>query len=112
MLRVIVLLVAGAILMALFVNAGGSNSGDQAGRRPSPSAPHEATGCSASKRAVTARLKAPSTAQFSDCYSTTADGVQTVTLTVDSQNGFGAMIRSKWVTKVRNNQVEQVGQYQ
>lgn len=71
-------------------------------------AQHSQTGCSASRRAIEAQLKAPSSAQWVDCNSTTSAGVQTVTLTVDSQNGFGAMIRSRWVTTVRNGSVETV----
>ncbi len=75
-----------------------------------PDPPHEATGCSASRRAVEARLKSPSSAKWGDCFSTTAGGVQTVRLSVDSQNAMGAMLRSQWITTVRNNVVESVAQ--
>jgi len=74
------------------------------------SAPHAFTGCSASKRAIEARLRSPGSAKWGDCSSTTSNDMQTVTLTVDSQNGFGALVRSQWVTKVRNNVVESVTQ--
>lgn len=72
--------------------------------------PHAATGCSASRRAIADRLKSPSSAKWVDCHSTTSNDVQTVVTTVDSQNSFGAMLRTQWVTKVRNNTVESVVQ--
>lgn len=72
--------------------------------------PGPTTGCSASRRAVEAQLKAPASAKWGDCESTTTGGTQTVRLTVDSQNGFGAMIRSRWVTTVRDNTVISVTQ--
>ena len=75
-----------------------------------PTPPHEATGCSASQRAIEARLKAPSSAKWIDCVSTTSGGVQTVRLSVDAQNAYGAMLRSHWVTTVRGNNVESVTQ--
>lgn len=77
-----------------------------------PDPPHAQTGCSASRRAIEARLKSPASAKWGDCLSTTSDGVQTVRLVVDSQNAFGAMLRSLWVTTVRNNNVETVVQLQ
>lgn len=49
---------------------------------------------------VEARLKAPSTADFSDTSATEAGGTWTVTGAVDSENGFGAMLRSTYVCKV------------
>lgn len=73
--------------------------------RNAASDPGPTTGCSASRRAIEARLKSPASAKWGDCNSTTAGGMQTVRLTVDSQNGFGAMIRSQWVTTVRDNAV-------
>ena len=73
-------------------------------------APHAQTGCSAARRAVEARLRSPASAKWGDCHSTTRDGVQTVRVSVDSQNGFGALIRSEWMATVRNNSVESVVQ--
>jgi hypothetical protein len=56
------------------------------------------------KNSVRNHLKAPSTAKFRDYFgdqapsiSGTGDGPYTVISTVDSQNGFGAMIRSSFV---------------
>ena len=72
--------------------------------------PYDQTGCSASKRAVEARLKSPGSAKWVSCRVTTEAGVQTVTLAVDSQNAYGGLVRSEWITKVRNNNVESVGQ--
>ena len=57
-----------------------------------------------SKRFVTQALKAPSTAEFPgmDGYVATdlGEGKYRVQSYVDSQNGFGAMIRSDWTTVV------------
>lgn len=51
----------------------------------------------ACREAVEDRLKAPSTAEFSDEESEkAADGEYTVTGAVDSQNGFGAMVRNTY----------------
>ena len=72
--------------------------------------PHSQTGCSASRRAIEAQLKSPGSAKWVDCTSTPSAGVQTVTLTVDSQNSYGALTRTQWVTTVRNNTVEKVQQ--
>lgn len=86
------------------------------GRGPAPATtvsvadPYDQTGCSASRRAVSSRLRAPGTAKWVSCRVTTTAGVQTVTLAVDSQNAMGALIRSEWVTQVRNNDVESVAQ--
>lgn len=85
-------------------------SASLSGLTPSEDTPHAATGCSASRRAISERLKSPSSAKWVDCHSTTSNGVQTVVTTVDSQNSFGAMLRTQWVTKVRNNTVESVTQ--
>lgn len=72
--------------------------------------PYDQTGCSASKRAVSAKLRSPGSAQWVSCRVTTSAGVQTVTLAVDSQNAMGGLIRSEWMTQVRNNNVESVAQ--
>lgn len=47
------------------------------------------------------RLKAPSTADFHHDSATAAGDVWTVSGAVDSENGFGAMIRSDYVCQVR-----------
>jgi len=85
------------VLMGVF-------SGDPSGS----SAPHEQTGCSASRRAIGQQLKSPGSAQWVDCHSTTTAGVQTVTITVDSQNSYGGLVRSQWVATVKDNSVERV----
>lgn len=55
--------------------------------------------------AIKERLKAPATAEFSDCTEVNAkkqpDGTWGVAGYVDSQNSFGAMIRSQWVIQMR-----------
>lgn len=52
---------------------------------------------------VREQLKAPSTAAFSNVEIEDKDeyGRYLVTLTVDAQNGFGAMLRSQWVVVLR-----------
>jgi hypothetical protein len=77
-----------------------------------PSQTHEKMGCTASERAIKDRLKSPAGANFLDCYSTTRDGTQTVSTSVDSQNSFGASVRSYWVTTVRDGAVTSVVQKQ
>ena len=66
----------------------------------------ERAGCLASKQAITAVLKAPGGVAVLDCGSTTSNGVQTVVSTVDSRTSFGDIIRSQWLTTVRNDRVE------
>ena len=48
------------------------------------------------------RLKAPSTADFSDVTATESAGVWTVRGAVDSENSFGAQIRNTYVCQVRH----------
>lgn len=66
---------------------------------------------SASQKYVKQQLKAPSTAKFPGevwqineykVY-TMPDGIYGVTSWVDSQNGFGAMIRSQWLVRLKKN---------
>lgn len=61
--------------------------------------------CVEAHAAVEARLKAPASATFSSCIDGTArkqpDGTWGVGGYVDSQNSFGAMIRNRWVVKLR-----------
>ncbi len=72
--------------------------------------PFDQTGCSASKRAVEAKLRSPGSAKWVSCHVTTAAGVQSVTLIVDSQNASGGLVRSEWLAKVRANNVESAAQ--
>jgi hypothetical protein len=53
---------------------------------------------------VTDRLKAPATARFSERdpdHEGQDSGLYLFTGTVDSENGFGALIRSDWACKIR-----------
>lgn len=58
------------------------------------------------KEFVKRRLRAPSTASFSGLTETsvtkTKDGDYFVMGWVDSQNGFGAMIRSTWIVQMKD----------
>jgi len=64
-----------------------------------------------SQKAVKARLKAPSTAKFAGTFLGLSkykvyqmpSGSQRVYSWVDSQNGFGAMIRSQWMVEFKQN---------
>lgn len=111
-LRIVLLVAVGIVVSALWQPETFEDRLARATASPTPSAPHEMTGCSASRREIEARLKAPSSADWVDCLSTTDAGVQTVRLTVDAQNAYGAKVRSRWVTTVRNNSVESVRQAQ
>ena len=62
---------------------------------PRAEAPNPMAGCFVAKQAVTARLKAPATASFAECW---RNG-ELVCLNVDSQNGFGVLIRSTWLVR-------------
>jgi hypothetical protein len=48
------------------------------------------------EEAVSGRLKAPATAQFNSQESESSPGVWTVVGTVDSENSFGALLRSEF----------------
>jgi len=66
-----------------------------------PLAGRERAICKGLQAAVRARLKAPATAQFDSCWNDThvayaGGGLYTSRLWVDSQNGFGALVRSYW----------------
>ena len=81
---------------------------------PAPRAaadPYDQTGCSASKRAIGDKLKSPGSAKWVSCQVTTEAGVQNVRLVVDSQNASGGLVRTEWMTRVRNNNVESVDQF-
>lgn len=53
--------------------------------------------------AMRAKLKAPSTAEFSGAQTALADGVWTVDGHVDAQNSFGAQLRSRYTCSVMFN---------
>ena len=55
----------------------------------------------AAKDAVSARLKAPSTAKFDIKQVIRYDNSVTVRGTVDAQNGFGAMVRGMFFVKIK-----------
>lgn len=64
--------------------------------------------CVRAERAVKERLKAPATATFPDCFrqevrATPDRGTVYVKGYVDSQNSFGAMLRSTFVVKLQRN---------
>lgn len=50
---------------------------------------------------VKAQLKAPATADFSDV-AAVGDGPWDVSATVDSENSFGATLRSKWTCRIEH----------
>jgi hypothetical protein len=84
-----------------------SNSGPTDGRyRGTPAvawseSAGKQTGCSAARRAVREQLKAPSTAKFGDCVSRPVNSqTALVTIDVDAQNSFGAMLRKRYVVRV------------
>lgn len=111
---VVVLAIIGAVTW-LTLQPDGSPRPSEASNWTAPtksaaSDPYDQTGCSASKRAVSAKLRAPGTANWVSCRVTTAAGVNSVTLTVDSQNASGGLVRTEWTTKVRDNNVESVTQ--
>lgn len=96
------------IILAL-VAVGGILSTMSGGRGPTtPKEPHDTAGAfSVCKQFVTQRLRAPATAQFPNTFSPdvqsdggTPAGAYTITSYVDSQNGFGALLRTPFVCKV------------
>lgn len=105
-----VAMIAGLLVLCLLLAGGGVGFPSTTNFASSSEAPHSQTGCATSRRAIEAKLKSPGSAKWVDCNSTTSAGVQTVTLSVDSQNSLGALIRSQWVTTVRDNRVESVTQ--
>lgn len=103
--------IVGIWMLGSMAPADRSEASKWASPASSPAAdPYDQTGCSASRRAIEARLRSPASAKWVSCRVTTTAGVQTVTLTVDSQNAMGALLRSEWVTTVRNNNVESITQ--
>lgn len=99
--NVLVVVAAVALFAALFV------MGSALQAKISPAPPNvggRSEACAMSQDFVRDRLKAPATAQFSDaCQATQAAGTWSVSASVDSENGFGAMIRSDYVAEMRYN---------
>lgn len=110
----LLIITAGIFGISYLANLSGPAQRSEASNWAAPASkaadPYDQTGCSASKRAVTAKLKSPGSAKWVSCSVTTAAGVQTVLLAVDSQNAYGGLIRSEWMTRVRDNNVESVAQ--
>jgi hypothetical protein len=112
------LLISAGVVGILYLSSRGGPPAQQSEASkwaaPAPSStagdPYDQTGCSASRRAIEARLKSPGSAKWISCRVTTSAGVQTVMLAVDSQNAMGGLVRSEWVTQVRDNKVESVTQ--
>lgn len=68
-----------------------------AGNSSSPSKPDNSGAAKAAcEDAIGKRLKSPSTAQYQDDVDGTGNRPFTVTGTVDSENSFGAMLRSSY----------------
>ena len=82
-----------------------SSSNNDVAKQEVPSAPSESQAKIMAQGMVKQLLKSPSTADFpSFDYTTTNVGNQyTVVSYVDSQNGFGAMIRSTWRVVMSHN---------
>lgn len=66
------------------------------------------SGCAASREAIASRLKAPATAKWVECLATPNAGLDALVLTVDSQNSFGALIRTRWRTTILDGKVYSV----
>ena len=96
----VALIVTGVVISVIFATCSGGGSGS------SPKTPDKLNEWSAQiacQDTVKDRLKAPATAQFDNwTRSANADGTYTITGTVDSQNSFGAMLRSKFSCQVRD----------
>ena len=80
-------------------------AGDPAPRVPEVQGPSEIIAFAVSEGVVEKMLKAPSTAKFSQQRDVVdlGEGRYRVKSFVDSQNGFGAMIRSDWETVLKYN---------
>lgn len=81
-------------------------AGDSAPSVPAVQDPSEIIAFAVSQGFVESTLKAPSTAKFSSQRDVAdlGEGRYRVRSYVDSQNGFGAMIRSDWETVLKYNQ--------
>jgi hypothetical protein len=109
------LLILGAIAAAVGIGAL-TTSGKPSAQPPAAPKAWSAsagsfTGCTAAKRAVQERLKAAASAKFAGCSSRPVNA-STVTafVEVDSQNGFGAMLRSNFLVTVIEGTVTAVQQ--
>src|SRR4029077_16025984 len=72
---------------------------------PSNDAPSRFEICSYSQAAISLVLKSPSTAKYSGCDETRISdlgyGRYEVTGTVDASNAFGAVLRKRWIVKLK-----------
>lgn len=82
-----------------------SNSNNDVTKQETPSVPDESEANIMAQGFIKQVLKSPSTADFPFLdYTTTIDGSRyTVVSYVDSENGFGAMIRSNWRVVMDHN---------
>lgn len=95
--------VAAGMGVAFLAIISAAMSGDSSSGSTSSSSDRGYTAFEMCKKSVRTNLKAPSTAKFRDYFgdqapsiSGSGDGPYTVSSTVDSQNGFGAVIRSRF----------------
>ena len=86
-------IIGGLIAVIAFQNSPAKQAEREAERMYENAPVYAEMGC---KDQVEARLKAPSTAKFSDVSVKGIGGEFTVTGSVDSENSFGAMIRSEF----------------
>jgi hypothetical protein len=95
-----------AIALAAIVGQS-SNPGQYSGDKCANDALATAAAYNAAKRAVEGELRAPATAKFADVMETPVSRLKeppcafVVQLQVDAQNGFGAMIRSRYEVEVQ-----------
>ena len=91
-----------AIAIFTFVAIGSSDSGSDEPVKPDPILAYNFA-----EDFITERLKSPSTAEFpgifdkKDHITDLGGGEYQINSWVDSQNGFGAMIRSRWSCKIK-----------
>lgn len=98
-MAVVLLVMISICLYAVFSKLGGGGS---RGAKPT-SGPTKIDAALICEQFVENQLKAPSTAKFQNSYDakvSVSNGEYTVTSYVDSQNGFGAMIRTTYVCTV------------
>jgi hypothetical protein len=83
----------------------GSRQADPAAQAAQRERDEKISVCSAAREFVRQRLKAPATAKFASCVEAGVaklpSGDYTVMAWVDSQNNFGAMIRTRYLATLR-----------
>ena len=92
-----VYLITAVAIVALFLYGGASDA--------SPKRANRVDACAMSQEFVSRNLRAPATAVYPDwteanCKATRDGDIWTVRSYVDSQNGFGALIRSNYITEM------------